>query len=64
MTVDDWLKAAIEDAERRGLAELQPLLETLAHATRVLRDADWNERPTGATPEDRAGPPGEAEVPE
>jgi hypothetical protein len=40
MTVDAWLKAAIEDAERRGLQELQPLLETLARATSALRDAD------------------------
>ena len=30
MTVADWLKAAIADAERRGLPELKPLLEGLA----------------------------------
>jgi len=63
MDVDDWLKAAIADAERRGLTELRPLLETLAHATRVLRGADWNERPTGTTPEDRPGDAGRTEVP-
>jgi hypothetical protein len=39
MTIEDWLKAAIADAERRGLPELKPLLEGLAQATRVLRDA-------------------------
>lgn len=39
MTVDEWLKAAIADAERRGLPELKPLLEGLAQATRALRDA-------------------------
>lgn len=41
MTVEAWVKAAIADAERRGLAELRPLLETLAAATRALRAADW-----------------------
>ena len=39
MTVDAWLKAALEDAERRGLPELKPLLESLAQATRALRGA-------------------------
>jgi hypothetical protein len=42
MTVDAWLEAAIADAERRGLPELKPLLEGLARATRVLREADFN----------------------
>ena len=40
MTVDDWLKAACQDAERRGLPELKPLLENLARATVALREAD------------------------
>jgi hypothetical protein len=40
MTIDDWLKAAGEDAERRGLPELKPLLESLARATVALREAD------------------------
>ena len=40
MTVDAWLKAAIEDAERCGLPELKPLLETLARSTRALREID------------------------
>jgi hypothetical protein len=40
MTVDSWLRAAVEDARRRGLSDLVPLLETLAQATRTLRDAD------------------------
>ena len=38
--IEDWLKAACEDAERRGLAELKPLLEGLARSTAALRDAD------------------------
>jgi len=40
MDVDDWLASAIADAERRGLPELKPLLDTLARATRSLRQAD------------------------
>ena len=43
MTVDAWLKAAIADAEARGLPELKPLLEGLAQSTRALRAADFNE---------------------
>jgi hypothetical protein len=43
MDIDSWLEAAIEDAERRGLPELKPLLEGLAQATRALRAADFND---------------------
>jgi hypothetical protein len=39
MTIDDWLKAAVADAEQRGLAALKPVLEALAQATRALRNA-------------------------
>jgi len=42
MTMDTWLQCAQADAERRGLAELKPLLETLAKATAALRAADFN----------------------
>jgi hypothetical protein len=48
MQVDDWLKAAIADATQHGLAELAPLLESLARATRRLRVADWNDDASGA----------------
>jgi hypothetical protein len=44
MTIDAWLKAAIDDAERRGLPELKPLLEALAQATRQLRTASFAAR--------------------
>lgn len=44
MTIEDWLKAAIADAERRGLPELKPLLESLAQATRMLRSAHFGGR--------------------
>ncbi len=43
MTVEDWLHAAMADAERRGLPDLIPILETLARATASLRTADWND---------------------
>jgi hypothetical protein len=42
MTIDAWLQAAIADAERRGLSDLKPILETLARATAALRAADFN----------------------
>jgi hypothetical protein len=40
MTVQEWLDAASADAERRGLPELKPLLESLARSLQSLRDAD------------------------
>lgn len=42
MTIKSWLDASIQDAERRGLPALRPLLEALARATSALRTADWN----------------------
>jgi hypothetical protein len=38
--LDAWLASALEDADRRGLAELRPLLEGLARSIAVVRDAD------------------------
>jgi len=49
MTVTLWLEQAVDDAERRGLASLKPLLEALARSTAALRLADWNDDATGAT---------------
>ena len=43
MTVDEWLKAAVADAERRGIPALRPLLEALAASTKALRAADFND---------------------
>jgi hypothetical protein len=40
MQIDDWVKGACADAERRGLAEMRPLLESLARSTVALREAD------------------------
>jgi hypothetical protein len=42
MTIDSWLKSAIEDAERRGLPELKPLLEGVAQVLRALRAAGFS----------------------
>lgn len=44
-SVEQWLKNAIADAERRGIPELKPLLEGLAQATSALRDAAPGGRP-------------------
>ena len=54
MTVEDWLKAAIADAERRGLPELKPLLEGLAQATKLLRSADFGGSASDITDPDEA----------
>jgi hypothetical protein len=48
-SVNRWLLAAVEDAERRGLPELRPLLEGLAQATIALRAAEWNDTMPEAT---------------
>ena len=47
MTIKTWLDSALQDAERRGLTALKPMLETLARATSALRTADWNDDATG-----------------
>lgn len=49
VTVKGWLDSAVQDAERRGLPSLRPMLETLARATSALRTADWNDDATGQT---------------
>jgi len=43
MSIETWLKNAIADAEKRGLPELKPLLESLAQAIRAVRAADFND---------------------
>ena len=47
MTIKTWLETAIQDAERRNLPALRPLLEALARSTSALRSADWNFDATG-----------------
>jgi hypothetical protein len=65
MQIDAWLTAACDDAERRGLPELKPMLQTLARSTAALREADRSVRAatrhadtpgTPATPERLARP--------
>ena len=47
MTIKTWLETAAQDAERRGLTSLRPLLEALARSTSALRSAGWNFDATG-----------------
>jgi hypothetical protein len=56
MTIKTWLDNAIQDAERRGLAPLRPMLEALARATSALRTADWNFDATGQLDADAPAP--------
>lgn len=57
MTVAQWLAASRADAERRGLPDLVPLLESLAAAVGVLRGLD----PGSDGPPDPAEPPDKAD---
>jgi hypothetical protein len=45
MDINTWLDAAIADAKRRGIPELEPLLRALAKSTEALRRADFAEQP-------------------
>lgn len=54
--IDRWLAAAVDDATRRGLPGLTPLLEALAVSTRALRQAAWND----AADQDAGRPGGES----
>lgn len=47
MTIEQWLQAALADADRRGLPGLKPVLEALAKATTALRAADFNDDARG-----------------
>ena len=55
MTIKTWLDAAVQDAERRGLPNLKPLLEMLARSTSALRTADWNDDASGELERGRDG---------
>jgi hypothetical protein len=58
MTVESWLEAAVADAERRGLAPLKALLETLARSTAALRAADAELRSIDQAPNAPKSDPG------
>jgi hypothetical protein len=47
MTIDTWLQSAIADADKRGLPELKPILETLARSTSALRATVVNDDASG-----------------
>ena len=47
VTIKTWLETSTQDADRRNLPGLRPLLETLARSTSALRSADWNFDATG-----------------
>jgi hypothetical protein len=55
-----WLAEAVADARRRGLAELEPLLESLGRAVAAVRNADWNDE---ARDSDRPAPPAAGDTP-
>ncbi|HEU4693533.1 MAG TPA: hypothetical protein VFS23_34455 [Vicinamibacterales bacterium] len=40
--LESWLEGALNDADRRQLPALRPLLEGLSRSTALLREADWN----------------------
>jgi hypothetical protein len=59
MTIEVWLANACADAERRGLVDLTPLLESLAESTKALRGAGWDEAgrsPAAPAPADAQEP--------
>jgi hypothetical protein len=56
VTIKAWLDNAVQDAERRGLPALRPLLESLAQAASALRTADWNADATGESHGAPTGP--------
>jgi hypothetical protein len=60
MTIESWLKAALADAEHRGLPELKPILEALARSTQALRAADFNGDASGARSAAESQQPGGA----
>ena len=57
MHLDDWFDHARRDAARRGLPDLDPLLDMLFRATGALRAADWARAGDGGA---AGGNPGEA----
>jgi hypothetical protein len=58
MDIDAWLKAAVADARRRGLPELEPFLEALAKATETLRATDFDSLPDELASDGRPPEPG------
>lgn len=57
MTIEAWLQAAMADAKKRGLPELESLIESLAQSTRALRRADFNDDAHGPAVGAELAPP-------
>ena len=53
MAIDAWLEKVLQDATRRGLPALRPLLEGLGRSMSALRAADWNDDASGKAREPR-----------
>lgn len=51
MTLDAWKDLARADAQRRGLGDLVPLIDTLGDAIRAVRTGDWNRTPWDPVPD-------------
>ena len=60
MTIEDWLREALADADRRKLPDLKPLLEALARSTKILRDANVIGDLRGRAEEEQTSGPGPA----
>ena len=58
MQLEDWREQARRDAARRGLPNLDPLLDMLFRATRALRAADWARAGEGGTAAEAHGTAG------
>jgi len=64
MTIKTWLEVAAQDAERRNLPGLRPMLEALARSTSALRSADWNFDAAGEPLDFAQGRPGHTSIPD
>jgi hypothetical protein len=53
MTLDEWYELVVNDADRRHLPDLRPVLKGLHGAAGALRAASWNDDARGpsATPD-------------
>jgi hypothetical protein len=50
--LEAWLTAAVEDARRRRIPQLETLLRSLARSTAALRAADWQDAVTSRLRQD------------
>jgi hypothetical protein len=55
MTLDEWYELVVNDADRRHLPDLRPVLKGLHGAAGALRAASWNDDARG--PSSQSGAP-------